>query len=248
MGIPTSRQQMIDYCLRRLGEPVIQVAQNLDPDQIDDRVDDALLYFQNYHFDGVETVYLAHSLTAQDITQEYIQIPPPVISVLGIVPVANSNQDMGFFDIQYQMRLNDLYTFTSTSIVHYDVMMRHLALLDFEFNVNSGIEFSRHQQQLHINWMWADQTVGTYIIIQCYRVLDPNQYPDIWNDLWLKEYTTELLRRQWGENLMKFNGVVMLGNVTLNGGEIYMKAQENIEKLEQRVKDEFSLPIDFFLG
>jgi hypothetical protein len=246
--IPSTRQQLIDYCLRRLGEPVIQVAQNLDPDQIEDRVDDALLMFQNFHFDGVETVYLAHQLTAQDITQQYIQIPPPVIAVLGIVPIANSSQQMGFFDIQYQLRLNDLYTFTSTSIVHYDVMMRHLALLDFEFNVNAGIEFSRHQQQLRINWNWQDQTVGTYIIIQCYRVLDPNQFPDIWNDKWLKEYSTELLRRQWGENLSKFNGVVMMGNVTLNGMEIYQRAQENIEKLEQQLQDTYQEPIDFFLG
>ena len=139
MATPNSLQNLIDFCLRRLGEPVLQVAQNLDPDQISDRIDDSILFFQDFHFDGIEKVYLAHQLTAQDITDQYIMIPPPVITVLGIVPVTNSSQNMGFFDIQYQMRLNDLYTFTSTSIVHYDVMMRHLALLNFEFNVDFGI-------------------------------------------------------------------------------------------------------------
>jgi hypothetical protein len=248
MATPNSRQTLIDYCLRRLGEPVISVAQNLDPDQIEDRIDDAFLYFQNYHFDGVEKVYLAHQLTAQDITNKSIPIPPPVISVLKVVPLANSSNTMGFFDIQYQMRLNDLYTFTSTSIVHYDVMMKHLALLDFEFNVDNSIQFTRHQQTLYINWDWNDQQVNNYIIIECYRVLDPNQYPDIYNDQWLKAYCTELLRKQWGENLMKYNGVVLLGNVQLNGGEIYQKAVDNLEKLEQQVHDEFQLPIDFIMG
>ena len=197
MAVPNTRQTLIDYCLRRLGEPVIQVAQNLDPAQIEDRIDDAFLFFQNYHFDGVEKVYLAHQLTAQDINNTYISIPPPVISITRIIPCFYSNQNMGFFDVQYQMRLNDLYTFTSTSIVHYDIMMKHLALLDFEFNVDYSIQFERHQQQLFINWMWKDKTVGSYIIIECFRILDPDQYPDIYNDLWLKAYATELIRRQW---------------------------------------------------
>jgi len=248
MATPSTRQTLIDYCLRRLGEPVIEVAQNLDPDQIEDRIDDAFQFFHDYHFDGIEKVYLAHQLTAQDVVNQYISVPSPVISILRIVPLSNSSRNMGFFDVQYQIRLNDLYTFTSTSIVHYHVMQQHLALLNFEFNVDPGIEFTRHQQKLFINWKWADQEVGAYYIIECYRILDPNQYPDIYNDRWLKSYCTELLRKQWGENLMKHNGVVLLGNVTLNGGEIYQKALDNIEKLEQQVHDEFQLPIDFLLG
>jgi hypothetical protein len=233
--------------MRRLGSPVIEI--NVDPDQVEDRIDDAFQYFQDYHFDGVEKVFLKHQLTSMDVANQYIQIPPPVISVLRVLPVGSSNQSMGMFDIQYQMRLNDLYTFTSTSILHYDIMRKHLALLEFEFNVDPGIEFERHQQQLRINWDWNNSVaVGSFIIIECYRILDPNQYPDVYNDRWLKAYATELIRRQWGENLMKYQGVALIGGTTLNGTDIYQKALDNIEKLEQQVKDEFQLPIDFIMG
>jgi hypothetical protein len=247
MALPTNRQELIDYCLRRLGAPVIEI--NLDPGQIEDRVDDAFLYFQDYHFDGVERVYLAHQMTAQDITNEYIPIPAPIISVTRVLPTANSNaSNIGLFDVQYQMRLNDLYTFTSTSIIHYDIMQKHLALLEFEFNADPGILFVRHQMQLRILLDWSSVSVGDYYIIECYRILDPDVYPDVYRDRWLMAYTTELLRRQWGENLIKYQGVALLGGVTLNGADIYQKALDNIEKLEQQVHDEFQLPIDFIMG
>jgi len=212
MALPTNRQELIDYCLRRLGAPVIEI--NLDPGQIEDRVDDAFLYFQDYHFDGVERVYLAHQMTAQDITNEYIPIPAPIISVTRVLPTANSNaSNIGLFDVQYQMRLNDLYTFTSTSIIHYDIMQKHLALLEFEFNADPGILFVRHQMQLRILLDWSSVSVGDYYIIECYRILDPDVYPDVYRDRWLMAYTTELLRRQWGENLIKYQGVALLGGV-----------------------------------
>jgi hypothetical protein len=169
--------------------------------------------------------------------------------VIRVLPTGNSgNNNIGLFDVQYQMRLNDLYTFTSTSIIHYDVMQRHLALLQFEFNVEPGIEFTRHQGQLRINHDWTSVSVGDFFIIECYRILDPNQYPDIYKDRWLMAYATELLRRQWGENLIKYQGVALLGGVTLNGGEIYQKALDNIEKLEQQVHDEFQLPVTWMMG
>lgn len=246
MALPTTRQELIDYCLRRLSAPVNEI--NLDVDQIEDRIDDAFQFFQDYHFDGVEKVFLSHSVTSQDILNKYITIPPPVIYVTRVLPVGNSNRSMGMFDIQYQMRLNDLYTFTSTSIIHYDVMMRHLALLQFEFNTEPGIEFSRHQGQLRINHDWNNVAVGDYFIIECARILDPAQYPAIYSDRWLMAYATELLRRQWGENLMKYQGTQLPGGITLNGTEIYQKALENIEKLEEQVKNEFQLPVDFMMG
>ena len=243
---PTTRQLLIDYCLRRLGAPVIEI--NVDADQVEDRIDDAFQFFYDYHFDGVQRVFLSHQITQQNIDDKSIPVPDPVISITRVIPVNNSNRHMGMFDIQYQMRLNDLYTFTSTSIVYYDIMMKHLALLQFEFNTDPGIDFARHTNQLFIHHDWSNVQVGDYYIIECYRVLDPDQYPDIYNDRWLKAYATELIRRQWGENLMKYNGVSMLGGVTLNGAEIYQKALDNLEKLEQQVKDEFQLPIDFMVG
>lgn len=245
--MPATRQELIDYCLRRLGQPVIEI--NVDPDQIEDRIDDAFQFFHDYHFDGVEKVFLRHQLTAQDIANQYIPIPSPIISVIRVLPVGNSNQHMGMFDIQYQMRLNDLYTFTSTSILHYDVMQKHLALLQFEFNTDPGIEFERHQAQLRINMDWNNAVqVGSYMIIECYRILDPELYPDVYNDRWLKAYCTELIRKQWGENLMKYSGVALIGGTQLNGGEIYQKALDNLDKLEQQVRDEFQLPIDWLMG
>lgn len=245
--MPATRQELIDYCLRRLGQPVIEI--NVDPDQIEDRIDDAFQFFHDYHFDGVEKVFLRHQLTAQDIANQYIPIPSPIISVIRVLPVGNSNQHMGMFDIQYQMRLNDLYTFTSTSILHYDVMQKHLALLQFEFNTDPGIEFERHQAQLRINMDWNNAVqVGSYMIIECYRILDPELYPDVYNDRWLKAYCTELIRKQWGENLMKYSGVALIGGTQLNGGEIYQKALDNLEKLEQQVQEAYQLPIDFILG
>jgi hypothetical protein len=247
MAIPTNRGEFIDWCLRRLGAPVIEL--NVDPDQVEDRVDEALLMFQQFHMDAVEKVYLAHCMTAQDIANQYIQIPPPVISITRIVPVGNSNRTMGMFDIQYQMRLNDLYTFTSTSILHYDVMMKHLALLQFEFNTDPSIMFSRHQQQLHIMLDWNhDVQVGDYYIIECYRILDPSIYTDIWDDKWLKDYTTCLIKLQWGSNLQKYAGVSLLGGVTLNGTELYQQALAEKDKLEQQLQDTYQLPINFIMG
>ena len=245
--MPATRQELIDYCLRRLGQPVIEI--NVDPDQIEDRIDDAFQFFHDYHFDGVEKVFLRHQLTAQDIANQYIPIPSPIISVIRVLPVGNSNQHMGMFDIQYQMRLNDLYTFTSTSILHYDVMQKHLALLQFEFNTEPGIEFERHQAQLRVNMDWNNAVqVGSYMIIECYRILDPELYPDVYNDRWLKAYCTELIRKQWGENLMKYSGVALIGGTQLNGGEIYQKALDNLEKLEHEVQEAYQLPIDWLMG
>jgi hypothetical protein len=246
MAKPATRDDLIQYCLRRLGFPVLEI--NIDPDQVEDRIDDAFEFFHDYHFDGVEKVYLAHKLTQTEITNKTIPVPAPVISITRIIPLGNSNRSMGMFDVQYQMRLNDLYTFSSTSIIHYDVMQKHLALLNFEFNVDPSIRFTRHQQKLQIDMDWTAVAPDSFLIIECYRILDPAEYPDIYNDRWLKAYATELLRRQWGENLMKYAGAALPGGITLNGTDIYMKALENIEKLEQQVRDEFQLPPDFMVG
>jgi hypothetical protein len=247
MSSPASRQELIDWCYRKLGAPVIEI--NIDPDQVEDRIDEAFLMFQQFHMDAVEKLYLPHQLSAQDIANEYIQIPPPIISIIRVIPVGNSNQSMGMFDIQYQMRLNDLYTFTSTSIMHYDVMMKHLALLNFEFNTDSGLQFTRHQQQLRINWDWSNSVgVNDYIIIECYRILDPNACPDVYNDKWLKDYCTCLIKLQWGSNLQKYAGVQLIGGSQLNGTEIYQQALAEKEKLEEILQSTFCLPIDWIMG
>lgn len=247
MSSPASRQELIDWCYRKLGAPVIEI--NVDPDQVEDRIDEAFLMFQQFHMDAVEKLYLRHQLTAQDIAQKYITIPPPIISIIRVIPINNSNQSMGMFDIQYQMRLNDLYTFTSTSIMHYDIMQKHLALLNFEFNVDPGLQFTRHQQQLGINWDWKNSViVGSYIIIECYRILDPDMYSDVFNDKWLKDYCTCLIKLQWGSNLQKYAGVQLMGGTQLNGTELYQQALAEKDKLEEVLQSTYVLPIDFIMG
>jgi len=244
---PTNREQFKDYVLRRLGWPVIEI--NVDEDQMEDRIDDAVQYFRDYHFDGVEKLFMPHQLTAADIANKWIPIPDPVISIVNVVPVQETHQAMNMFDLRYQMRLFDLFTFTSTSIIHYDLLQKHLALLNFEFNADPRIQFNRHQGRLHVNWNW-DQDVreGDFIIVECFRVLDPNDWPKVWNDRWLKEYATALIKRQWGMNLMKYQGVALPGNVTLNGEAIYTQANDEIQRIEQEVSLKYELPVDFFMG
>ena len=199
--------------------------------------------------DAVEKVFLRHQLTAQDITNEYISIPSPVISITRVLPIGSSNQSMGMFDVQYQMRLNDLYTFTSTSIVHYDIMRKHLALLEFEFNVDPGILFTRHQQRLGINWDWKNSVaVGNNIIIECYRILDPDTYSDVYNDKFLKDYCTCLIKLQWGSNLQKYAGIQLIGGSQLNGTELYQQALQEKEKLEEVLQSTYVEPVNFIMG
>ena len=254
---PRSRQELLDYCLRRLGFPVIDI--DVDPDQCQDRLDDSLSFFGDYHFDASEHLYFPHMLTQDDVDNQRILLPPHIITVTRIIPLQNTANSLTMFDVRYQMRLNDLYTFTSTSVIHYDMMMKHLALLEFEFNPERAIRFNRHKQAtgpdgtpwgvLHVELDWTeDVQVGQYIVIECYGVLDPEANNDVYNDRFLKAYATALIKRQWGANLSKFSGVAMLGGVTLNGNDIFNQANEEIKQLEEDIDNRFSLPVDFMMG
>lgn len=247
MGIST-RQQLIDYCLRRLGSPVIQI--NVDEMQLEDRIDDAIQFFTEYHFDGVEQLFLPHEITQDDWDNQYITIPPAVISVTGVVPVSGkASGSLNPFDVQYQMRLNQLYNFSNMSIIHYDMMQSYLSLLRFEFNSNPRIQFNRHQQQLHLNVDWRREvSVGDWLIIECYRVLDPNTYPAVWDDRFLKLYATALIKKQWGANLKKFQGVQLPGGVTLDGNAIYSEADTECQKIEEEMQLRYELPPNFLVG
>ena len=135
------------------------------------------------------------------------------------------------------MRLNDLYDFSSTSIVNYDVVLRHLDFLDHVLVGEKPLRFNQLDNRLYIDMDWKnDLQIGEYLVIECYRKLDPDTYTDIYNDIYLKRYVTALIKRQWGINLSKFNGVTMVGGVTLNGGDILREAQQDIEKLEIEIR------------
>lgn len=247
MAIPTSRDQLKEYCLRRLGKPVIDI--NVDDEQIEDRIDDALQYYRDYHFDGTEHVYLRHQVTQQDKTNKYITLDPSYIGVVSVFDIGDAVQSSNLFNIRYQIHLNDLFDFSSTTYVPYVTAMRHVEQLEEIFVGKKPIRFNRHTNQLNIDMDWEfDVRVGEYIIVEAYKILDPNVYTDVWGDRWLQRYTTAQIKRQWGENLKKFEGLQMPGGITFNGQKIYEEAVEELEKLEAEMINSYSLPVSDMIG
>ena len=244
----TSKELLKEYCLRRLGHPVIEI--NVDEEQCDDRVSDALQYFAEYHFDGVEKVFLKHTITQDDIDNEYIPMADPVISVVRVLPIPNFNAfQTGFFNEEFQLRIQDLNTFTGSSLINWQMSLQNWSMVDHLFTVTPTIHFNRKQNKVYLETNWADKfSVGDILIIEAYRILDPTTYTEIYDDMFLKKYTAALIKRQWGENLKKFEGVQLPGGVTLNGKTIYDEAVEEINKIEEEMNLKWELPPDGFLG
>lgn len=319
----TSRQELIDYALRALGEPVINV--NVESKQLDDRVDEALEYWNIYHYDGIEKMYLKHRMVASklyistnngsvfpseatitgqtsgatarvamkimnepvaddyisirgikgdfvsgetvsdgtntativsrsdfltlgDFDLKYIQLPDNVFGVVRMLPFSTTSVSASMFDIQYQLRLHDLYDLTSTSIIYYKTVMNHLSLLDMELNAKPSIDFNRMNGRVYprINW---DTNVkpGDYMIIECYRALDPTQFSRVWNEPWLKRYVIAKFKKQWATNIYKYSGIQLPGGITLNGPALYDQATNEIAELEQELIEK-QQPLSFFLG
>ena len=270
MAIPTSKSTFKSYCLRNLGFGVIDI--NVSDDQADDRIDEALQYFAQYHYDGVEKMYLKYKITQTDIDRargnstttsadsvdstitgsfkegnNFIPMPSAVVSVSNIFDFSNAMTN-NMFDIRYQLRLNDLYDFSSTSIIHYQMTMQQLDLLSHVLVGEVPIRFNQHQNRLYLDMNWEAMTLDEYLIIDCYRKIDPATYTDIFDDIYLKRYATALIKRQWGANLSKFNGVATLGGVSMNGEQIYSQAIEEIQRLEEEIKLTFETPIDYMIG
>ena len=270
MATPSTRETLKQYALRSLGKPVIEI--NVDNDQVEDRIDEAVQFYVQYHYDGIRRTYLKYKLTAADktrlqaptptsesVTQDavtttwyesnnFLVVPETVISVINIFPFSDK-ANMNLFDVRYQLRLNDLYDFASTSIINYDMVLRHLDFLDQILVGIKPIRYQQHDNRLYIDMDWAnDLDVDEYLIIDCYRKLDPATFTDVFNDQWLKRYTTALFKKQWGANLSKFDGVVMLGGVKLNGEKIFTDAQTDIEKLEKEIRDSFEIAPAFMVG
>ena len=173
MASPSTRQQFKDYCLRQLGHPVIQI--NVDDDQIEDRIDDALQFFHDYHFEGCEKVYMKHKFTQEDIDRQWIYCPDPVLFVIGVMPFDDSNSSVNMFDLRYQLRLHDLYDFTSVSYVSYEITMQHIRTLNLLFSGTPQFRFNRHHNKLFLDIDWErDATVGEYVVIECYRKMSPD--------------------------------------------------------------------------
>jgi len=248
MATPTTRATLKQYCLRRLGFPVIDI--NVDDDQVEDRIDDGLQYFAEYHFDGVEKVYLKHQLTAAEITQEYITVANPVVSILGVFPFSEGSSTNNMFNARYQIALNEFYNFSSVSMMDYVNVNQHLRLIEQILVGEQSIEYNRKTDKLYLPGMnWGSDVIeGNYLIIECWRALEPETSTQVYNDLFLKKYTTALIKRQWGSNLSKFEGVLLPGGVTMNGQAIYEAATTEIDKIEEEMQSRFELPVDFAIG
>ena len=281
MAKPASRQQLIDYCLRRLGAPVLEI--NVDDDQIDDLVDDALQYFQERHFDGVERMYLKYQFTQADLdrgrakgtngvgivtttatstnisgygtttssfyeTSNFIQIPDSVIGIEKVFKFDTSSISGGMFSIKYQLFLNDLYYFNSVELLQYAMVKTYLEDIDFLLSTDKQVRYNKRQDRLYLDIDWGAQSLGTYLVLDCYRILDPNTYTNVYNDSFLKKYLTALIKRQWGQNLIKFRGVRLPGGIELNGREIYEDAERELESIKQVMALEYELPPYDFIG
>jgi hypothetical protein len=252
----TNRDDFKNYCLRRLGFPTIQI--NVDDDQIEDRIDDAIQYWQDYHFDGTQKVYWIHQVTQNDIDNRYVSAAQAVDSsnnsvyILGvsrIFPISDSEATVNMFDLRYQLRLNELYDFTSASYINFTLTQQHLRSLEIMFTGEVPIRFNRLMQQLYIEWSWDQEvSVGSTVVAECYAAINPDTYNYVWNDRWLKEYTTALIKRTWGNNLKKFSGIQLPGGVALNGDVIYKEAADEIERLEKEMEMNYGAPLEWFMN
>ncbi len=321
MANPNSRETLKQYCLRALGAPVLEI--NADDDQIEDRIDEALDYWRQYHYDGIESVYLKQKIRASEanlisnnaqtfpigdtitglssgakaiVTKEEgresagnlllvkdvkgtfqageviagasvtgtlattnpvtlneydlrsIAVPDYVWGITEVCSISSASSSKNIFDLQYQLRLHDLYDLTSTSIIYYTTVMQHLDLLDWTLNAKTDYRFNRLQDRLYLDINWPQNVVlGNYILIKAYRAMDPNQWSKVWNETWLKEYTTALIKRQWAVNIKKFSGIQLPGGVTLDGDKLYAEAMEEIRVLRDELQNK-SAPLNFIMG
>lgn len=247
MAIPTSRIEFKEYCLRKLGKPVIEI--NVDEDQVDDRVDEAIKYYWDYHFDGTEKLYYKHQVTDTDKQNKYITVPENIIGVVQVFPIGDpSIRSDDLFNIRYQIALNDLYTLTSVSMIPYFMAMQHLQLIQ-EFLVGKQpIRYNRHRDIVHIDMDWNSVSTGEFLLIEAYQVVDPETYTDMWGDRWLARYATQLIKQQWGTNIKKYQGMQLPGGLTFNGQQIYDEASTEIEKLEEEMINSYSLPVADMIG
>ena len=333
MATITNRQDFKTYCLRRLGFPVIDI--NVDDDQVEDRIDDALQFWQDYHFDGLQKFYYIRrlsnsilvtnlpvtgfianavklygatsgatatvttvaadtvtltvvsgpisfqagealqyydvngnlhnanvgvaSFTMGDVDQQYLDFSNitdkqnqslNIVGVTRIFPIQDSQATINMFDLRYQLRLNELYDFTSASYINFTLTQQHLRSLELMFTGEVPIRFQRHMQRLYIDWNWghSEAPVGTTVIAECYAVIDPDVYTQAWNDRWLKEYATALIKRSWGNNLKKFSNIQLPGGVMLNGDKIYQEAENEIKELHDQMETQYGAPLEFFLN
>jgi hypothetical protein len=270
MAQPSSRQGLIDYAKRQLGYPVLEI--NVAEEQFQDLLDDAVQIFQERHFDGIERMYLKYKITDDDISRgrargageslgitttsatgagttfnfeentNFLQMPPSVVGVNQIFKIRSDTVYDGLFNIKYQLFLNDLYQFGSIDLLQYSMVQTYLEDITWLLNPDMRYRFNIRQDRLYIDADWASLTSGDYFIIDCFRILDPEDFPRVWNDPFIKKYLTATSKKQWGQNLMKFQGVQLPGGVQLNGREIFEDGVRELERLEEKMPLQYEMP------
>jgi len=246
MSVPTDRASFKAFCLRKLGDPVIKI--NVSDDQVDDRIDEAIQWFVDYHWDGAFRTYYKYQITPTDVTNKYITLPSEIIGAVEIFDIGDALQTNNLFNIRYQIALNDLYTLTSVSMVPYYMAMQHIQLLEQLLVGKQPIRYNRYYgNKFYLDGNWDILVPGTFLIINCYTAVNPDTNASAWQDLWLQRYATALIKRQWGENLSKFNGMQLQGGLSFNGQTIKEEAMAEIAEIHQTMIDSV-LPADVFIG
>ena len=279
MAKPASKNELKQYCLRQLGAPVLEI--NVADEQIDDLMDDALQYFQERHFDGVERMYLKHQLTQDEVDRgqasneadstntvgivttsatstnisgygttvtnwyensNFLQVPDSVIGIEKVFKFDSSTISTGMFSIKYQLFLNDLYQFSSLDLLQYAMTKTYLEDIDRLLTTDKQIRFNQRQDRLYLDIDWSAEDKDNWLVIECFRIVDPNSFTGIYNDSFLKRYLTALIKRQWGQNLIKFTGVKLPGGIELNGRQIYDDAQVELDKIQEMMSNTYELP------
>jgi hypothetical protein len=240
----SSRQEFKDKVMRRLGWPVIEV--NVSEDQLDDRVDEALRFYWDYSFDGAEREYYKIQVTQEIIDNKYVDLPENIIGVVQLFPLARGIYSGGMFSVQYQFFLHNAHQIASTTVVPFFQTMQHLSLIQEILVGRVPIRYNRHRNRLHLDMSAERLEVGDWLVVEAHMIVDPNVYPDVWNDRWLLRYASALVEQQWGRNLTKFVGVQMLGGVTLNGDQIWQRATDEVKQLEEEMMGSSApLSVDF---
>ena len=281
MAQPSSRQELIDYCLRQLGAPVLEI--NVAEEQLQDLMDDAIQHFQERHYDGVEKTFLKYQITEKDVERgkarppgassattqtgitsttvnttvggdstnfafyensNYIQVPPQVIGIERIFKYddAQAASSSNMFSFKYQLFLNDIYYFGSTDLLSYSMSMSYLETMDFLLNTHKRIRFNIRQDRMYLDVDWDNLKKDEFIILECYRALNPNDYTRVYNDPFLKRYLTALIKRQWGQNLIKFTGVKLPGGIEFNGRQLFDDGQRELDEIKVEMLSKYELP------
>jgi hypothetical protein len=246
MSLPTNRTEFKEWCLRALGKGAIDI--NVTDEQVEDRIDEALQKYWEYHFDGSEKVYLKHEVNANNMNDGWIPIPDNILGVTNVFDFQGSISQASMFDIRYQIALNDLYSITSVSMVPYYMTFQHLELLQQLLVGRQPLRFNRKTGKLYIDMNWNKVEPGRFIIVEAYGLVDPDDFAGVWKDQWLLKYATELIKRQWGSNLKKYSQIGMVGAVQFNGQPIYDEAEENIKLLEAALINDYSGTLEMLIG